>query len=267
MAGGNVLVLIAQAARHFGVPVALAYGVAQQESNFNQGARGGAGEIGMFQIMPRYWDRWARSQGWDIRTTEGNVMAGVAILASAIRAEGNFYGALRRYNGGPAYNRPGVAEKTDRYARSVLARARRFATQGVGGALPGSPPPAPAQAGGGEQPPVPVVTPVAPSGAVGPGTVSIAEIIGGQEDDSRNATERLSQGLAEAAGVPVEEVRPVIQNLADVMTRKITASADAAVSREEDEERRRAIQRLRDDRLSEILGTTTGMLGDLGGID
>lgn len=263
MAGGNVLVLIAQAARHFGVPVALAYGVAQQESNFRQSARGGVGEIGIFQITPRWWDRWARSQGWDIRTTEGNVMAGVAILAGAIRAEGSFYGALRRYNGGPAYNRPGVAEKTDRYARSVLARAKRFASQGIGAAgdIPAA---VPAEAGAGAQAP-PAVGPVPPEedeeDELGP--VSVA---GELSEIQRNATERLSQALAQRAEVPVEEVRPVIQTLADVMTRKITASADVAVAREEDEERRRAIQRLRDDRLSEMLGTTTGILGDLGGI-
>lgn len=111
---------IRHAASRVGIPAHIALGVVRVESNFNPDARGGAGEIGLFQIMPRYHAGWARRLGFDINTVEGNIYAGLTLLSSLYRAEGSWTNALRRYNGGPAYSRKPV---TATYAKRVLEAA------------------------------------------------------------------------------------------------------------------------------------------------
>lgn len=133
MTSSSVITAIIMAARRLGIPPAIALGQAQVESNFSQGARGAAGEIGIFQIIPRWHERTARSMGLDIYTTEGNIAYGVALLASSIRAEGDVTKGLRRYNGGPAWHRK---SQTAGYARRVLAAASRYGNVGKGGTAP-----------------------------------------------------------------------------------------------------------------------------------
>lgn len=125
-----VVTQIIAAARAVGLPPALALGQGQTESGLNQASRGAAGEIGIFQIMPNYWRRWALAQGWDIYSEEGNIRAGVAILAAAIHAEGSVTNGLRRYNGGPGWRSKPV---TAQYAQKVLASAQRWGDVAGGG--------------------------------------------------------------------------------------------------------------------------------------
>lgn len=116
----QIVTTITRAARQMGVDPKLAVATAMHESSLNPGARGAAGEVGVMQIMPQYWEDWAASRGWNIREPTGNIMAGVAILANHLQAEGGDpYKALRRYNGGPAWAKKPT---TDDYAKSVLRR-------------------------------------------------------------------------------------------------------------------------------------------------
>lgn len=132
MAASRTIALLVAAAKRFGVPPALLLGQAWTESKMNQGARGGAGEIGVMQIIPKWHERQARSLGFNIYTEEGNIAYGAWLLASNIKAEGSIVGGLRRYNGGPGYSRnTAVASKTQRYADTVLANARNYGDAGA----------------------------------------------------------------------------------------------------------------------------------------
>lgn len=99
-------------ARVNGCPPDLALAEAWQESRVNPRAgRGGAGEIGMMQILPER----ARLEGVDarrLRDPDVNMWLGTKLLARYYRQEGSTQGAAKMYVGGP-----GVFQK--HYAASV----------------------------------------------------------------------------------------------------------------------------------------------------
>ncbi len=94
--------LIRAAAKKHGVPLNIAHAVVQVESNFNPGARGSAGEVGLMQIKP------ATARGVGYRgSTKGlydpatNLEYGMRYLAGAHkRASGDVCGTILRYNAG-----------------------------------------------------------------------------------------------------------------------------------------------------------------------
>lgn len=94
--------LIAKHAKANGVPVALAHAVVRIESNFNERARGGAGEIGLMQIKPAT----ARMIGFTGTTKalyepSTNLQWGMKYLAGAHQlAGGDTCGTILRYNAG-----------------------------------------------------------------------------------------------------------------------------------------------------------------------
>lgn len=119
-----VINLIAEASEELGVPYEVALAVAQHESNLDPYARGAAGEVGVFQIIPKWHAVNARRLGFDINTVAGNVYYGIHLLGSMIEHEqGNLVNALRRYNGGPMYkNKP----DTRAYAAGVVDKISKL---------------------------------------------------------------------------------------------------------------------------------------------
>ncbi|WP_417687193.1 lytic transglycosylase domain-containing protein [Roseibium sp.] len=94
--------LIKEAARKHGVPLNIAHAVVQVESNFNPGARGSAGEVGLMQIKPAT----ARGLGYrgsvkGLYDPQTNLEWGMRYLAGAHkRASGDVCGTILRYNAG-----------------------------------------------------------------------------------------------------------------------------------------------------------------------
>ena len=94
--------LVSKYAKKHDVPVELALAVVQVESAYNPKARGGAGEVGLMQIMPRT----ARGMGYKgtikaLYTPEVNLDYGMQYLAKAHElADGKVCGTILRYNAG-----------------------------------------------------------------------------------------------------------------------------------------------------------------------
>lgn len=94
--------LIEDAAAKHGVPLALAHAVIRVESNYNPGARGSAGEVGLMQIKPAT----ARGLGYrgSVRALYDpatNLEWGMRYLAAAHKlASGDTCGTILRYNAG-----------------------------------------------------------------------------------------------------------------------------------------------------------------------
>ena len=119
---------IRQVALQYGVDPAIALAVAQQESGFDQGARGSSGEVGIFQLMPAT----ARGLNVDPYNQSQNIQGGVSYLAELYARFGDWTRALAGYNGGT--NPPAVSY---RYADSVLETATLY-----GAPAPSTNPPA-----------------------------------------------------------------------------------------------------------------------------
>ena len=100
-----------EASQKTGIPVDLLIAQARQESGFNPNARGGAGEIGMFQIKPSTAsDPGGGVQGVDPATLAGpgnvrnNILFGAQYLKSRMQGDpanpAVQVAGLRAYNGG-----------------------------------------------------------------------------------------------------------------------------------------------------------------------
>jgi len=118
--------LIAKHARAAGVPVRLAMAVVEVESGFRPGARGGAGEIGMMQILPRT----ARFIGYkgslkNLYAPNTNLKYGMKYLAKAYRLGGKTTcGAILKYNAGHG------AKKMNPISREYCRRVSRIMRRG-----------------------------------------------------------------------------------------------------------------------------------------
>jgi len=123
---------IRETALRYGVDPALALAVAQQESGFNQGARGRAGEVGVFQLMPGT----ASDLGVNPYNETENIEGGIAYLSKLYRQFGDWTKALAAYNGGPGNMARGTTPPESwQYAQDVLGRAEVY---GVTAPLTGS---------------------------------------------------------------------------------------------------------------------------------
>lgn len=95
--------LIEDAAAKHGVPLALAHAVIRVESNYNPGARGSAGEVGLMQIKPAT----ARGLGYSgpasaLNSCGAGLEWGMRHLAVAYRQCGSAAGAAALHNRGLA---------------------------------------------------------------------------------------------------------------------------------------------------------------------
>jgi len=92
-----------------GVDGCITAAVIKQESNFNPNAIGQAREVGLMQIMGRYWYKHfgfkSRSEFEKaLRDPEFNIMAGTDILKKCLDSKrGSYKGALKCYNGSGKY--------------------------------------------------------------------------------------------------------------------------------------------------------------------
>ena len=103
-----------------GVPTELAIAVARRESNFDQAARGAAGEVGVFQLMPLT----AAELRVNPYNLAQNIQGGVSYLAENFQRFGNWTQALEAYNGGPGNVMRGTVSAAARnYARMVAPYA------------------------------------------------------------------------------------------------------------------------------------------------
>ena len=127
-------VLIAQAARRFGVPEDWIRAVMRQESGFDPAATSRAGAMGLMQVMPGTWAelRLRHGLGADPYDPQDNVLAGTAYLREMYDRFGP-YGMLAAYNAGPRrylqhrdHGRPLPAETRDYIARISARIGRRF---------------------------------------------------------------------------------------------------------------------------------------------
>lgn len=116
----TVLETIRETAARYGVPPELAVEVARRESGFRQDARGRAGEVGIFQLMPGT----AAELGVNPADTSQNIDGGVRYLAKMFSMFGDWRTALHAYNTGPGNVQRGkIPSSTKQYASGILARA------------------------------------------------------------------------------------------------------------------------------------------------
>lgn len=116
---------IVSAALAAGVDPAIALAVAQRESNFNQGAIGSSGEVGIFQLMPAT----AAGLGVNPYDLAGNIQGGISYLGQMYSRFGNWNDALAAYNWGPenVMNSGGVyPASVASYVNWVLGQATRY---------------------------------------------------------------------------------------------------------------------------------------------
>jgi hypothetical protein len=110
--------LVRQTASQYGVPPDLAVAVAKQESGLNQSARGKAGEVGVFQLMP------ATASGLNVNPYDlnQNVQGGITYLKQMYDRFGDWSTALLAYNAGPGAVSSGkVPPSSQSYMANIMA--------------------------------------------------------------------------------------------------------------------------------------------------
>ncbi|HWQ52806.1 MAG TPA: lytic transglycosylase domain-containing protein [Bryobacteraceae bacterium] len=123
-------VLVAEAARKYGLPEAFLHSVVKAESGYRQDAVSPKGAIGLMQLMPAT----ARMYGADPTDATQNMDAGARYLAELlIKYEGGVYRALAAYNAGPGAvdkyngNIPPYRE-TQEYVRRIVENYNKAKT-------------------------------------------------------------------------------------------------------------------------------------------
>lgn len=115
--------IVVEAARHRGVPPALALAVAKVGSNFAARALDATGTVGTMQIPPALADEFDMDAD-DLYEAASNIRAAIACLAALHeRYAGDWRLALSHYRGGPMSDADGTFAphpSTRRYVRDVL---------------------------------------------------------------------------------------------------------------------------------------------------
>jgi LysM repeat protein len=124
----QIVTMIRDSARRYGLDPALALAVAAEESGFDQRRVSSANAIGVMQVVPSS-GRWASGlvgRKLDLLDARDNVVAGVAILA-ALRAAAPEQAAVAAYYQGLASVREhGLYDDTRRYVANVLTLRERY---------------------------------------------------------------------------------------------------------------------------------------------
>lgn len=152
---------IADTANSLGVDPALALAIANQESGFNQAARGKAGEIGVFQLMPGT----AQALGVNPYDLSQNIVGGISYLKQNLQTfGGSVPQAVAAYNAGPGAVEGGrIPASTQSYVSTIL--------QALGMGTDGTSPSASVSAAASPPVPSPIVTTATLLPNVGGGTV------------------------------------------------------------------------------------------------
>lgn len=112
--------IIGEAQRQ-GVPPALALAVADEESGFNQNTIGGAGDTGVFQIIPST----AQLLGVDPTDLSQNIRGGVTFLRDNLNQfGGDAQLAVEAYNAGPGSVQANLTHGTPLPPATIAYRAR-----------------------------------------------------------------------------------------------------------------------------------------------
>jgi soluble lytic murein transglycosylase-like protein len=124
----SVASLLDQAATQYNVPASVLYGVAAQESGFNQNAVSPAGAIGVMQLMPST----AAGLGVDPNNIQQNIDGGAQYLSQLFQQFGSWVLALAAYNAGPgnvakAGNTVPNFPETQNYVTSISAMEPQYA--------------------------------------------------------------------------------------------------------------------------------------------
>lgn len=125
----QLIALVQDYARRFGIRPDVAVAQIQRESNFNPNANGTSGEKGLAQFMPGTWARFGSGPHSNAYIPEQALEAWGKYMTYLLGLfNGDYAKALTGYNGGeghltdPAKHRPPSAA-AQRYAREVLAAA------------------------------------------------------------------------------------------------------------------------------------------------
>lgn len=114
--------MIGDVAVSFGVDPRLAIELAIHESGLNQNARGTAGEVGIFQLMPAT----AAELGVDPYDLGQNIRGGVLYLRQQLNRFRDFARALAAYNCGPRCVSDAVATHGAQWLTGVPASTRAY---------------------------------------------------------------------------------------------------------------------------------------------
>ncbi len=117
----------AQAARKYGIPEGIFFGLIQAESSWNPKATSRVGAMGLTQVMPNT----ARGMGYDPNQLKNDPMlqleAGAKYLSQMYRQFGDWTLALAAYNAGPGnvqkYGGVPPFKETQNYVRKVMGSA------------------------------------------------------------------------------------------------------------------------------------------------
>ncbi len=130
-----------EAASLYTLPVAFLRGVARAESNFRYRIKGGAGEMGMMQLMPAVAREMGVADPWDPRS---NILGGARLLRIlADRWKGDLVKVISAYNAGSGAvaSADGIPyEATENYVRTVLDYYYQYKSE-LAGPAPGTPEP------------------------------------------------------------------------------------------------------------------------------
>lgn len=120
---------VAATARRMGVDPSLALAFAMQESTFRQNVTSSAGAVGTMQVMPTSgeWASQLVGRPLDLRNTQDNITAGVAIISALLTTSPSKEIAIASYYQGQysVMNR-GMYEDTKAYVASVLKHQKTF---------------------------------------------------------------------------------------------------------------------------------------------
>ena len=233
-----------EASQKTGIPVALLIAQAKQESGFNANATGGAGEVGIMQILPAT----ARNPGGgmtgvdpkDLRDPRTNIMFGAQYLAARLPkgASANdpaaVEAALKAYNGG---GDPNYVKNVLRYVPGAQAGVAKASAPPATGAnapvqippvtppVAGSPPPPPGQQAA--TPPAPGTAVVAGPGAPTDTTAPPAQVQPPAVFTPRQLTP--SEQAATSYALPPEQEAGFRRGVAEVAGQPDAAAKIAAI--------------------------------------
>jgi N-acetylmuramoyl-L-alanine amidase len=121
--------MITATARSMGVDPALALAIGEQESSFRQNVTSHAGAVGTMQVMPTSgtWASELVGRQLNLRNTQDNITAGVAILRQLVKTSPSLDIAIASYYQGQysVMNR-GMYDDTKTYVSQVKNRIAKF---------------------------------------------------------------------------------------------------------------------------------------------